>query len=311
MKEKIRKLGMIGISKGNGHPYSFSAIFNGYNKVYMEQCPYRNIYHYLKKQNKRTMRLKGAIVTHLWTQNKKNSKKISRASKIKNIVKNYQNLIGQVDGVIIARDDPQSHFKIAKLFLDKKIPIFIDKPLTDNLKELGRFAKYYQTNLIMSCSAMRYAREIKEAKKNISKLGKIKVIYGIGPKDWTTYGVHLLEAIYGLLKIKVKYVQSIGRENENIVHLRTKDGKNIILQTSNEIQPLFQLILYGTRGYLLINLSDLFYMFKKTLSLFTKMIKTKKLPIKFSETAEIIRVIIAGNMSKKNGKIIKLDDLKY
>jgi len=28
----VIKLGIIGTSQGNGHPYSYSAIFNGYNK---------------------------------------------------------------------------------------------------------------------------------------------------------------------------------------------------------------------------------------------------------------------------------------
>jgi len=30
--KKILKIGMIGYNDGNGHPYSYSAIFNGYNK---------------------------------------------------------------------------------------------------------------------------------------------------------------------------------------------------------------------------------------------------------------------------------------
>ena len=37
-------------------------------------------------------------------------------------------MIGSVDGLIIARDN--MHYKIAKPFLEKKIPVFIDKPLT-------------------------------------------------------------------------------------------------------------------------------------------------------------------------------------
>ena len=31
------KLGVIGLSEGNGHPYSWSAIFNGYDSVEMEK----------------------------------------------------------------------------------------------------------------------------------------------------------------------------------------------------------------------------------------------------------------------------------
>ena len=31
------KLGLIGLSEGNGHPYSFSAIINGYDKQAMQK----------------------------------------------------------------------------------------------------------------------------------------------------------------------------------------------------------------------------------------------------------------------------------
>ena len=43
------KLGIIGISEGNGHPYSWSAIINGYNKKKMEECKYESIPSYLKR----------------------------------------------------------------------------------------------------------------------------------------------------------------------------------------------------------------------------------------------------------------------
>ena len=68
---KKLKLGIIGTSKGNGHPYSWSAIFNGYDPKYMKNCPYPVIYDYLSKQKFPEDNIKGASVTHIWTQNKK------------------------------------------------------------------------------------------------------------------------------------------------------------------------------------------------------------------------------------------------
>ena len=47
MKEKLR-LGIMGMSEGNGHPYSWSAIFNGYNSLEMEDCGFPVIPEYLK-----------------------------------------------------------------------------------------------------------------------------------------------------------------------------------------------------------------------------------------------------------------------
>ena len=35
---KELRLGVVGLSEGNGHPYSWSAIFNGCDMAYMKDC---------------------------------------------------------------------------------------------------------------------------------------------------------------------------------------------------------------------------------------------------------------------------------
>ena len=45
------KIGIIGISEGNGHPYSWSSIFNGFDEKELIKCPYPAIIEYLKKKN--------------------------------------------------------------------------------------------------------------------------------------------------------------------------------------------------------------------------------------------------------------------
>jgi hypothetical protein len=50
--ENIR-LGIIGMTEGNGHPYSWSAIFNSYDMDAMtRECPFPGIPEYLKKEGK-------------------------------------------------------------------------------------------------------------------------------------------------------------------------------------------------------------------------------------------------------------------
>ena len=35
--DKELKIGILGMTEGNGHPYSWSAMFNGYTKEYMDE----------------------------------------------------------------------------------------------------------------------------------------------------------------------------------------------------------------------------------------------------------------------------------
>ena len=44
----IIKTGMIGISSGNGHPYSWSAIVNGYDEIEIKKCRFKVIPNYLR-----------------------------------------------------------------------------------------------------------------------------------------------------------------------------------------------------------------------------------------------------------------------
>ena len=41
-RDEIR-LAMLGMVDGNGHPYSWSAIFNGYHREAMADCPFAGI----------------------------------------------------------------------------------------------------------------------------------------------------------------------------------------------------------------------------------------------------------------------------
>ena len=67
--EKLR-LGLLGMSSGNGHPYSWSAICNGYDPLLMEDCGFPVIPRYLEKQKYPDDFIHEATVTHVWTQDR-------------------------------------------------------------------------------------------------------------------------------------------------------------------------------------------------------------------------------------------------
>ena len=98
------KAGIIGISTGNGHPYSFSAIVNGYNEKEMSKCRFEVIPKYLQLYKNKPLN-DNFRITHLWTQNKKESSQIAKSAKIPNISNSIKELVRNVDCIIFARDD--------------------------------------------------------------------------------------------------------------------------------------------------------------------------------------------------------------
>ena len=86
MELKTLKLGIIGLSEGNGHPYSWSAIVNGdFDMRYMKDCGYPTIPAYLSA-NRDTLGIDFAEVTHIWTQDRSISEHVSKASGVNTVV---------------------------------------------------------------------------------------------------------------------------------------------------------------------------------------------------------------------------------
>ncbi|MFA5858512.1 MAG: Gfo/Idh/MocA family oxidoreductase [Elusimicrobiota bacterium] len=305
---KIFKLGIIGHSPGNGHPYSWSAIFNGYDKKEMAKCPFPVIPQYLGEQNPRTMCIPDAKVTHIWTQDKRESQKIADASLIANVITNLDDMIGAVDGVILARDDGNTHLKYGERFIRMNIPILIDKPLATSLPDLNKFEQYYSRGkLIMSCSSMRYVKNILNAKP---KLGSILTATAMVPKYWNTYGIHAIDGVCSIMGYDVEYVQNLGKDEEHIIYLRYKNGSHAVLQCFKNTVPAMHFTFYGTKNNLVLTTTDSFSSFKAMLVDYVEMLKTRKLPFNHRDTFISIKILIAAELSReRNGKVVKLTSI--
>ncbi|MCD6232589.1 Gfo/Idh/MocA family oxidoreductase [Candidatus Aerophobetes bacterium] len=296
------KIAMLGRSEGNGHPYSWSAIFNGYDEKLMAKCPFPVIPEYLGKQDKTTLQIQDARVTHIWAEDKEEAYRIAATSKIENVVERMEDVIGKVDAAIIGMDVGEKHLEMARPFLERGIPLFIDKPLTDNPKHLKEFAKYYREGKpFMSCSSMRYSKELNEVKKNIDKFGEILLTVAYTPKSWAKYGIHALEAAAVISGRGIYSVQNIGIPGKETVILKYPDERKAILNVYHYAKVPIQVTIVGTKKTMTVIPEDAFYAFKTTLLEFVKLIKTGKSPIPYEETLEFSKVIIAGAISLQEG----------
>ncbi len=297
------KLGIIGMSEGNGHPYSWAAIINGaFNEKEMDKCGFAGIPLYLKA-NRDTLGIDGAQVTHVWTQEKSISQHIAKSSGIENTVNRPEEMVGQVDAVLLARDDPENHVTMAKPFLDADIPIFIDKPLAINNDDLSYFKEAYKKGkLLMSCSSMRYAGECLALKAALPTLGEIELATVVGVKDWVKYGVHMLEALFALLDDpEVESVRHSGEAGRDIVVIRFKNGLLATIHLFMKIAATFQLSLFGRNGWELIEIKNSYAMFKENLTEFIRSVRAGKPRLSFEKTENIIKTLIAARKSLELG----------
>jgi len=303
------KIGILGMSPGNAHPYSWSAIINGvFNGGEITRIGYPAVSEYLEA-NKDTLGLPGAEITYVWTQDRKISESIALTTNIPHIASTPEDMIGKVDAVILGRDDAENHIEMAKPFIDAGIPLFIDKPLCFTKKDLDYFSgEVEKGRLIMSCSSMRYAGECRSAKADLASLGPLKLVTAVGKKDWLKYGVHMVEAIFSILDDpKPVKVTNAGKKGQSIVSIEFENGLIAVVHLFMEIAPTFQISLFGIDRWRLIEIKNSYSMFQDNIIEFIRSVREGRSRILFSNTQQIIRVLIAAEESlQQGGKTINL-----
>lgn len=302
------KIGMIGMSAGNAHPYSWSAIINGrFSRQEIDYAGFPAVADYLEA-NQNTLGIAAGQVTHIYCDDLRVANSIARSAGIENVVQRIEDMMGQVDAVILGRDDPENHFSMAKPLLEAKIPIFIDKPLSIDLEELRVYEQYVkQGAFLMSCSSMRYAGEILAVKSNIRKLGDIQLLTVVGKKDWKKYGVHMVEACMSLLNDpKPARVQYLGKEHFDIVQLEISPTCFASIHLVADIASTFQINVYGTQDWAHIDIKNSYAMFKENILEFLKGITQGKPTLDFEKTKRVIQIVAGALESKKRGSI-KMD----
>lgn len=302
------KIGIIGLSEGNGHPYSWSAIINGdYDAAAMSECGYPTIPAYLGA-NRGTLGIEDARVTHVWTQDIAMSEHIAKASKIEHIAKNMEDLIGNVDAVLLARDDPENHKAMAKPFIDAGVPVFIDKPLAFCREDLDYFSEQAQAGkFIMSCSALRYSAGNQSQREHLPDIGEARLAVAVGAKDLRKYAVHYLEGMIALLgDPEVLAVQHVSVSGKDILYLEFKNGMPATVHVFENITQ-GELNIYGDKGALRVVHGGAYVSFRTQLIEAVKAFKAGAPRLDFNKTRNIIKTLIAARESlESGGKKIKI-----
>ena len=304
IQKKKLKLAMLGMTEGNGHPYSWSIIINGrYNAQALAKCPYAAIIDYISKQPQNTLGIENAEVTHVWTDDPQDAKHVAEVAEIQNIVSDPKDVIGEVDAVLVATDIGSEHVERCQPFIDADVPIFIDKPLCDNLSDLEVFQKWIDEGKnFISSSAMRYCKEYEPYHQSTHELGDLRYVNVTMAKSWEKYGIHALETVYPIVGPGFKSIQNLGDKNSNIVHLKHSKGIDINIANINDMLGGFGLIsLMGTKSGIQIKSTDTYYAFKKQLQSYVNYLQTGHKPVPWNETYELIQLVCAGIESREKG----------
>ena len=307
------KIGILGMTEGNGHPYSWSAMFNDYDAENMKKCPFPGIPAYLDKQPKHTIGIPNARITHVYCYNKADANDVARCSMIPNVVEKPEDMIGHVNAVIVATDIGAEHVELCRPFIEADIPMLIDKPLVDNEKDLQIFTRWHEEGYhFVSSSSMRYTKELEPFYENHYELGKLMYICQPMCKKWETYGIHALECMYPLLGPGFISIQNTGTYERNIIHIIHKDGCDINIPLSAGMYGAFgTTLLIGSAASAVIKHQDPYYSFKKQLDKFVLWLRKGEEPQPYQHTQELMKMVIGGIRSREeSNRKVMLDEIK-
>jgi predicted dehydrogenase len=219
------------------------------------------------------------------------------------VVAQPTDVIGHVDAVIIATDLGGEHVARARPFVEAGLPVFIDKPLTDNEPDLKIFKDWVAAGKpIMSSSSMRYTKEFLPYRLSTRELGELRFVSITTPKSWETYGIHALEGMYPILGPGFLSARNTGTAKRNVVHLKHASGCDVIVVASYDMLGSFGCLqLCGTAGKVQLTSGDSFFAFKAQLEAFVGYLRTGVHPFPFAETVELMQLVIAGIRSRAQG----------
>ena len=198
------KAGIIGISDGNGHPYSWSAIANGFDLELIRKCGYPVISQYL--EDKKSLPLnKDFEISHIYCNDLNEAKFISRACNIRNICLSIQEMTSQVDCFIVAKSDYWNHQELLGILAPSNLPIMIDKPMhvsLDGLYQLYNLESY--KGQFFTCSSSRFSNNFQ---RFINQLGKNDDIHCETLNTWELYSVHLIDPLvhFGIISSRDEF----------------------------------------------------------------------------------------------------------
>jgi len=246
---------------------------------------------------------------------------------VEGFIKNYnlekrcasiEELADMVDVGFVQGCNWDKHLNYVKAFIDRKKPVFIDKPIVGSLKDCKKIEELVAKGaVILGSSSVRYAEEVvKFANTSEDERGKVLNIFGTAGVDEFNYAVHIVEAIGG--------IAGTGAVSCTFVGSSVIDGKtcetffvkfaNGITATYNTFQGLwqpFEMVIMTTKGTYQFRI-DTSKIYGALLDRICDYMETGNNTIAPMETlTESIKIMLAGKASRENNGIeVKLADIK-
>jgi predicted dehydrogenase len=203
-----------------------------------------------------------AKVVSLWGENPEQTVQKAAELKIERVCASPEEALLGVDLAMVIGRFGQSHFQPTRIALESKIPTFVDKPFTVDLKEARQLTELSKKVGVPLCSSspLRFAKETLAAKALLRSEPKVLTVAASMPANCTDlgddprlqspffYGIHGTEILLEVLGHDIQSTDIRRSKGVTAVTLEYSDGRTGVLNYVRDAGEFYALDLYTTQG---------------------------------------------------------------
>jgi len=215
----------------------------------------------------------------------------------------------QVDAAMIHGTNWDTHCEKALLFLKQRKPVLIDKPVAGTVRDCDRLlnmqAKYGVP--VYGGSSLRSANEVVALREAIGPREGLVSIVASGPGDFFSYGIHTTEMLQGCAGVGIRSVRALTGHRVPLFALTYDDGLVALVHLQMEYHE-WSLSAYTAHGMhaTTVNPDTLYEPFLKK---YISLLQGNPGDYSLAGPVEAVRVHIAANLAREQGKEVMLDRL--
>lgn len=222
------------------------------------------------------------------------------------IVESIPLLLEEVDVVLLESVDGRPHLEQARLILEARKPVFIDKPFAGSLADAIAIADL-AAKLGVPCfssSSLRFSPGILGMRAD-ERVGQVMGCDAWGPcslepthPDLFWYGVHGVEILFTVMGTGCERVTRVQTDDAELVAGVWKGGRIGTFRGIRKGASGYGATVFGTKG---IAPSGGYTGYKPLVEEIARFFRTGKAPVSLEETVEIFAFMEAADESKRQG----------
>jgi Oxidoreductase family, NAD-binding Rossmann fold len=225
------------------------------------------------------------------------------------VTRDFDEAVKGVDGVLLEINDPQFHLEYFKKIAPLGLPVFIDKPLADNLtngRTICKLADKYNLKA-WSASSLRFPPEICSCVKEIGKADFANVYGPLGKapsgSSLVWYGVHTFEMLMTIMGPGAKTVTARADAGGITAIVNYDEHRRGMVECNSNAYS------YGGRGQnkdgvnsFTVNFANAGELYSNLIFALEKFFIDGIIPVSLNETIEIQAMMEAVEKSLTSGK---------